>query len=83
MKDDYKEEYLARLSKSLLYSTLKNNCKDKDNEVISLVDSLVSYSVQRTKTIIRHMGEFTLHDSDHLFRVLYLMEKLPQPSLVL
>jgi molecular chaperone HtpG len=76
MKDDYKEEYLARLSKSLLYSTLKNNCKDKDNEVISLVDSLVSYSVQRTKTIIRHMGEFTLHDSDHLFRVLYLMEKL-------
>lgn len=76
MIDDYKEEFFARLQKSEIYSTLKNNCLEKDNEVIALVDKAVSYSFQRTKTIIRHMGEFTLHDGDHLFRVLNLMERL-------
>ena len=76
MKDDYKEEYLARLTSSTLYKELKIKTSEKDSEVITLIDSLVSYSIQRTKTILRHMGEFTLHDSDHLFRVLYLMEKL-------
>lgn len=76
MADDYKDEYLLRLQKSLMYQTLKANCSDKDTEVIALVDSMVSYAFQRTKTIIKHMGEFTLHDGDHLFRVLNLMEKL-------
>lgn len=76
MADDYKDEYLLRLQKSLIYQTLKANCSDKDTEVIALVDSMVSYAFQRTKTIIKHMGEFTLHDGDHLFRVLNLMEKL-------
>lgn len=76
MKDDYKEEYLARLTSSVLYNKLKTKTSERDSEVNMLTDSLVSYSIQRTKTILRHMGEFTLHDSDHLFRVLYLMEKL-------
>ncbi|RJE71552.1 HD domain-containing protein [Reichenbachiella sp. MSK19-1] len=76
MTDNYKDEILPRLAKSKIYSTLKTKCKNKDNEVIALVDQSVYYAHQRTKTIIKHMGEFTLHDSDHLFRVLYLMEKL-------
>lgn len=76
MKDDYKDEFLLRLQKSLIYQTLKDKCKEKDSEVITLVDSAVSYAFQRTKTIIKHMGEFTLHDGDHLFRVLNLMERL-------
>jgi len=76
MEDDYKDEFLARLQKSEIYSTLKTNCAEKDSEVIALVDNAVSYAFQRTKTIIKHMGEFTLHDGDHLFRVLSLMEKL-------
>lgn len=76
MTDDYKEEFIARLQKSEIYSTLKINCLEKDTEVIALVDTAVSYAFQRTKTIIKHMGEFTLHDGDHLFRVLNLMERL-------
>jgi len=76
MTDDYKEEFLARLQKSKIYSTLKEKCIEKDTEVIALVDSAVSYAFQRTKTIIKHMGEFTLHDGDHLFRVLNIMERL-------
>lgn len=76
MADDYKDEFLLRLQKSLIYDTLKTKCHDKDSEVMTLVDSAVSYAYQRTKTVIKHMGEFTLHDGDHLFRVLHLMEKL-------
>jgi len=76
MINDYKDEFLLRLQKSLIYQTLKSNCIEKDPEVISLVQNGVSYAYQRTKTIIKYMGEFTLHDGDHLFRVLNLMEKL-------
>lgn len=82
MIDDYKDEFLLRLQKSLIYNTLKIKCQDKDTEVITLVDSAVSYAFQRTKTIIKHMGEFTLHDGDHLFRVLNLMEKLLTDSVI-
>lgn len=76
MRDDYKDEILLRLEKSTIYTNLKSKCEEKDNAVIALVDDAVSYAFQRTKTIIKHMGEFTLHDGDHLFRVLTLMEKL-------
>lgn len=74
--DDWKDEYLLRLKKSFIYYTLESKCGNTDIEVISLVHEAVSYSIQRTKTIIKHMGEFTLHDGDHLFRVLNLMERL-------
>lgn len=76
MHDDYKEEFLLRLKKSELYKALKENCSEKDSNVITLVEDCTSYAFQRTKTIVRHMGEFTLHDGDHLFRVLNLMERL-------
>ena len=76
MNDDYKDEYLLKLKKSLIFETLKSKCVDKDTEVIALVENAVSYACQRTKTIIKHMGEFTFHDGDHLFRVLNLMVKL-------
>jgi len=74
--DDWKDEYLPRLQKSLIYATLEIKCGTLDTEVVTLVHSAVSYSIQRTKSIIKHMGEFTLHDGDHLFRVLNLMERL-------
>lgn len=78
MSDDWREETQTRLPKSLIYKTLKLKC-DKDptgSHVMSLVDEAVYYAYQRTKTVLRHMGEFTLHDGEHLFRVLRLMEKL-------
>ncbi len=82
MADDYKDEYLLRLQKNGIYNTLVEKCGTKDPEVVTLVNAAVSYAFQRTKSIIKHMGEFTLHDGDHLFRVLNLMEKLlPEPTI--
>lgn len=74
--DDWKDEYLLRIQKSYIYTVLETKCGKTDSEVIALINGAISYSLQRTKTIIRHMGEFTLHDGDHLFRVLNLMERL-------
>lgn len=76
VSDDWKDEFLVRLQKSLIYIELQTQCKQRDSEVISLIDKAVSYAFQRTKTIVKHMGEFTLHDGDHLFRVLNIMERL-------
>ena len=74
--NEWKEEYLPRLKNSLLYKQLVTNCRSKDSEVITTVDNAISYSCQRTKTIIQHLGEYTFHQVDHLFKVLELMERL-------
>jgi molecular chaperone HtpG len=76
MIDDYNDVFLPRLEQSEIYNILKKKCKVKDSKVIGLVDDAVFYAYQRTKTILVHMGEYTLHDSDHLFRVLHIMERL-------
>lgn len=76
--DDWRSETQARLPQSKLYQVLESRCK-KDPAALSaleLVNEATFYAYQKTKTILRHMGEFTLHDGDHLFRVLSLMERL-------
>jgi molecular chaperone HtpG len=92
MKDTYKDEILLRLQRSSLYLALKEKCFERDAEVIATIEGGIGYAYQRAKTVIIHMGEFTLHDGDHLFNVLELMElilgqenigKLSAPELML
>jgi len=80
--DDWKAETQTRLSKSAIYNSLEKKCKNDSSgtQVLALVNDATFYAFQKTKTIMRHMGEFTLHDGDHLFRVLSLMEKLITPE---
>ena len=82
--DDWKAETQERLPKSIIYRTLKNKCEGDPagSQVLSLVDEATYFAYQKTKTILMHMGEFTLHDGDHLFRVLMLMEKLLSPEII-
>ena len=70
------------MPKSAIYRSLKGKCENDPagNHVLSLVDDATFFAYQKTKTILKHMGEFTLHDGDHLFRVLILMEKLLSPE---
>lgn len=76
--DDWQAETLLRLDTSVLYTALKAKSPSDPAAVAALllVQDAASYATQRTKTILRHMGEFTLHDSDHLFRVVHLMARL-------
>ena len=72
--DDWKSEFLPRLQKSYIYTSLIESCNTKDKEVLVLIEEAVSFSIYRTKTIIRHMDEYTLHDEIHLFRVSCLLD---------
>src|SRR5437764_39263 len=76
--DDWRAETLLRLDTSVLYTTLKARGQNDPGAAaaIPLVQEIASQACQRTKLIVRQMGEFTLHDSDHLFRVLHLMARL-------
>lgn len=76
--DDWKAETNVRLLTSSIYRILREKCIEAPAgaQVLELVDNATYYAFQRTKSIIRHMGEFTLHDGDHLFRVLSMMERL-------
>jgi len=76
--DDWKAETKLRLDESLLYQHLNKKCKNDVTgcQVLQIVDDATNYAYQKTKTILKHMGEFTLHDGDHLFRVLALIERL-------
>ncbi|MBP2640230.1 MAG: metal dependent phosphohydrolase [Firmicutes bacterium] len=78
MNDDWHAETQVRLAKSKIYLKLKEKCGSdpSGSHALSLVDDATYYAYHRTKIVLQHMGEFTLHDGEHLFRVLGLMEAL-------
>lgn len=80
--DDWRAETQIRLAKSGIFLVLKSKCDSNPAgaQALTLIDDATFYAFQRTKTILKHMGEFTLHDGDHLFRVLALMEQLLSPD---
>lgn len=85
--DDWHAETQLRLEKSLIYKELKKKCSSVDSpagyQVLALIDEATTYAFQRTKTVLLYMKEFTLHDGDHLFRVLNLMERLiPRETII-
>lgn len=82
--DDWRTETQTGLKTSKIFLQLEFKCKTETsgNHILSLVNDVVFYAFQRTKAIIVHMGEYTLHDGDHLFRVLRIMERLiPESTL--
>ncbi len=77
---DLKTEIESRLEKSQIYVILEKKLtiegKAIKSQQLSLIFECVEYAYQKTKLILKYMPEFTLHDGEHLFRVLYLMEKI-------
>lgn len=77
---DWKNEISSRLHHSLIYKTLDEKLTQDGEPLASqqknLVFRAVSYAYQKSKLILKYMPEYTLHDGEHLFRVLYLMEKI-------
>jgi hypothetical protein len=77
---DWKTEIETRLAKSHIYLTLVEKSKEESDAIhaqqLSLIIEAVDYAYQKAKLIIKYMPEYTLHDGEHLFRVLYLMEKI-------
>ena len=83
-KESHMKEYLEnQLSKSVVYQQLKDNCeKNNQHEVLALVSEVGIFAVERLKTVIKNMPEFTLHDETHIFNMLTIIGKLiPQENL--
>ncbi|MFJ7915418.1 MULTISPECIES: ATP-binding protein [unclassified Lysinibacillus] len=73
---------------SITYSKIYNKLLEHSHHepevrsLLSIVESGVEYAEGRTKTVIRYMDEYTLHDETHLHRILSLMEKIiPETTL--
>lgn len=71
-------EYLeAQLNKSIIYEELKYRCeKESQYSILSLVMEIGTFAVERLKTVIKNMPEFTLHDDTHIFNMLAILGKL-------
>lgn len=77
-------EYLEnQLNKSVVYQQLKDNCeRNNQHEVLALVAKVGTFAVERLKTVIKNMPEFTLHDDTHIFNMLTIIGKLiPQENM--
>ena len=74
--ENWREETISRLKACEVYNVLWKKCQKEPagSHVISLVDDATFYAYNRVKVILRHMGEYTLHDSDHSFQVLKIIE---------
>ncbi|WP_316818414.1 ATP-binding protein [Pedobacter nyackensis] len=84
IEDTWRVETQLQLETSAIYKEfkLKAGIDPAGKQVLGLVDDTVQYAFQATKTVLIHMGEYTLHDGDHLFRVLKLMEKIVPPPTI-
>lgn len=56
----------------LLKKCKENNCED----IIALIRKVGNYSVNKLKTVIKNLSEFTLHDEVHVFNMLLIVDKL-------
>lgn len=73
-----------KLSKNALYKELERRCKEDASlhTVIALIQKVGEYSISISKSIIMNMKEYTLHDENHIFNMLYLASKfIPQETL--
>jgi molecular chaperone HtpG len=78
MSDNWRAETQLLLCRSGLYSALKNKISDEtsSSHIIALVDDAAYYASERLKLVLKNMGEYTLHDTNHIFQVLEIMELL-------
>lgn len=72
--NDYLE---TRLEKLAVYQQLRNKCEENNrHEVLALVMDIANFAVERLKTVIKNMPEFTLHDDTHIFNMLIIIGKI-------
>lgn len=78
MDEIYESVLNSKLKSSTIYKALKEKCSvsDRYSEVITLIQQVGDYSLNKSKTIIKNMPEFTLHDEEHIFNMLFIIGKL-------
>lgn len=71
-------EISSRLDKILIYKELKMRCEEDVSlaAVLALVHSIGEDAISLSKAIILNMPEYTLHDENHIYNMLYLAGKI-------
>lgn len=70
-------DLVNRLNQTIIYQQLKEKCeKNSQHEVLTLVAEVGDFAVDRLKTVIKNMPEFTLHDDTHVFNMLTIGGKI-------
>ena len=60
-----------------IYQILEEKCKmTEDYEVLTIVNDVYEYSINKLKAVIKNLPEFTLHDEVHIFNMLTIVGKL-------
>ena len=77
------EYFEDQLNKLIVYQQLKCKCENNNHhEVLALVAEVGTFAVERLKTVIKNMPEFTLHDDTHIFNMLTIIGKIiPQENM--
>lgn len=71
------EYFEEQLNKLIVYQQLKCKCENNNHhEVLALVAEVGTFAVERLKTVIKNMPEFTLHDDTHIFNMLVFKCKI-------
>lgn len=66
-----------------LWKVILEKCQDNNCEnIIALIREVGNYSVNKLKTVIKNLSEFTLHDEVHVFNMLSIVDKLISPSIL-
>ncbi|SFC97202.1 HD domain-containing protein [Clostridium uliginosum] len=78
MDQTYESVLISKLKNNVIYKELKRKCSDLEcgPKVLSLVHEVGQYSIVKHKTVMKNMAEFTLHDEDHIFNMLFIIGKL-------
>lgn len=79
-----KDDLNSKLKENTLYNELvqRSEFSVTVRSAIELIQDVGVYSTELAKSIIINMPEFTLHDENHIFNMLYLSQKLiPEDSL--
>lgn len=76
-------EFELQMEKLYLWKILEEKCKKAgDRKTPNLIFEVGEYAVLKSKAIICHMREFTLHDSVHIFNMLHIIEKLLSKDII-
>lgn len=76
-------EFELQMEKLYLWKILEEKCKKNgDRKTPNLIFEVGEYAVLKSKAIICHMREFTLHDSVHIFNMLHIIEKLLSKDII-
>ena len=73
-----RKELHSRLERNILFKELliRRDENSKLSPVIDLIIDIGDYAIELSKTIIINMPEFTLHDENHIFNMMYIAEKI-------